>query len=400
MSDTPKVLPTVILLAPLVFSFAFAMDIYIPAVPAMTDIFHTTQANVQLTLSIFMLVSGIGQLFFGPLTDQYGRRLSILLSGLLFIAGSFLCVIAPSITWLIIARVIQAFGGCGLFVTTFAIVRDQFSGKDGAKVYSFLNCGIGMSPLFAPIIGSYLFHWFNWQAGFIFLTLMGIAILIIAMIKIKETHPLEKRVKIDTGVFLRYGRILTNRSFITYVFCASAGLMIFFVFFSSSPYIVMNLLHAAPQDFGYYFFAVGSTFFIGSLLSGKIAGAIGAYKTVVLGTLLMLMAGVLMLVWRYLAGVSAAEFLIPCMIAGIGGSFMMGAGVGGAMEPFGEIAGSAAAVAGCLEFLSSAILGSVIMHWPVRSTDPLSLTMIVLSFLALIGIGSYTRLKCGAQNRR
>lgn len=385
----PKILPIIFLLSPLVFSFAFALDIYIPAIPIMKEVLHTTQAEVQLTLSIFMLVSGLGQLVLGPAADQYGRRRLILGCIILFTLGSLWCTFATSINFFLIGRIFQAFGGCGMTVGSFAIVRDLFSGKESAKVYSFLNCGLGLSPLFAPIIGSYLLEWFGWRAGFIFLFIMGLIILTVSFFKIKETLVPENSKSMDWKIFTRYWNILIHPVFMTYIFCASSGMMIFFVFFSSSPYIVMNLLHAPAKDFGYYFFVVGASFFIGSLLSGKIAERIGVFQTVLIGTVLMLLGGILMIVWYKISGVSTAEFLLPCIIAGIGGSFMLGAGMAGAMEPFAETAGSAAALAGCLQFLSSAVLGSIILHWPVHSTMPLAGTMTGLSILSLAVIGVY-----------
>lgn len=382
-------LSIVILLAPFVFSFAFALDVYIPAVPQMKELLHTTQANIQLTLSIFMFMTGIGQLVFGPAADQFGRRKIAITSVVFFTVGSLLCAVANSIGILLIARVIQSLGGCGMLVVAFAIVRDLFSGNESAKVYSFLNCGLGMSPLFAPIIGSYLVSWFNWRAGFVFLAVMGMAILVVSIVNIKETLPVEKRVKVDKGIFLRYLEILTNSTFITYAFCATAGLTIFFVFFSSSPYIIMNLLHAPVEDFGYYFFIIGFMFFLGSFLSGKIAGIIGSFKAVLLGSSLMLLAGLSLWVWYQISGVSTYQYLVPCMLAGIGGAIMMGAGLAGAMEPFPEVAGSAAALAGCLEFLCSALVGTYVMHWIVQSTMPLAITMTSFSLLALIAIVFY-----------
>ncbi len=379
-----KVLTTVLLLSPLVFSFAFAMDIYIPAVPAMKELLHTSQDNIQLTLSVFMFVTGLGQLLIGPISDRYGRKLTVLWSIVFFIVGSSLCASANNISVLIIARAIQSFGGCGMLVTAFAIVRDQYTGNDAAKVYSFLNCGVGMSPLFAPIIGSYLLQWFNWRAGFIFLSVMSVIIFIVAICKIQETLPIEKRVKLDSSIFLRYWNILKNFNFLSYSLCSTAGLLMFFVFFSSSPYIIIKLLHVPVKDFGYYFFTIGATFFLGSLICGKISGRIGVLKTVLFGNAILFSAGILMFIWFYFNGVTAAQFLLPCMMAGVGGSFMMGAGLAGAMEQFGEIAGSAAAMAGCLQFFFAAWLGGYIMHWPVNSTLPLSITMIILGAITLI----------------
>lgn len=379
-----KILPMVLMLTPFVFSFAFAMDIYIPAVPQMKNFFHTSQSNIQLTLSIFMWVCGLGQLILGPATDQYGRRPLMIISVLLFIIGSILCTVAQSVGFLTFARVFQSLGGCGMLVTSFAIVRDQFSGRESAKVYSFLNCGLAISPLFAPIIGSYLSKWFNWRAGFLFLTIMSILILILALLKITETLSPEKRTRVDRKIFIRYWEILLNKTFIVNAFCSTVGLSIFFVFFSSSPYIIINLIKVPLQYFGYCFFMVGLTFFIGSLISAKTAERWGTHKTIIWGSSIMLFAGALMFVWYETAGLSLAQFLIPCMIAGIGGALIMGAGLAGAMEPFGHLAGSAAALAGSLEFLGSGLIGSLVMHLQVTSTVPLSLTMLILSALALI----------------
>ncbi len=107
-----KVLSTTLFLSPFVFSFAFAMDIYIPAIPTMKEVLHTSQENIQLTLSLFMFMTGLGQLVMGPITDQIGRRSLALLSVALFIVGSGLCALSNTIELLIFARMIQAFGGC------------------------------------------------------------------------------------------------------------------------------------------------------------------------------------------------------------------------------------------------------------------------------------------------
>lgn len=379
-----KVISTILLLAPFVFSFAFAMDIYIPAIPKMKEVLNTSQANIQLTLSLFMFMTGIGQLVFGPITDQFGRRRTAILSVAFFIFGSGLCAMANSIQLLIAARVIQAFGGCGMLVVSFAAVRDQFSGNELAKVYSFLNCAIGMSPLFAPIIGSYLYDWFGWRAGFIFLTIMGVIIFFTACFRMNETLPIENRVKINADVFYRYWKVVKNGTFMSYAFSGTAGLMTFFVFFSSSPYIIINLLHAPVKYFGYYFFTVGATFFLGSLICGKIAYRIGPFKAVIAGSCMLLLAGLIMLLWYWISGISTAQYLLPCMLAGIAGAFMLGAGGSGAIEPFKDSAGMAVALVGCLEFLCAAIFGTVVMHWSVTSTVPLSLTMLGLSSLVLL----------------
>lgn len=384
-------LKTTLLLAPFIFSFAFALDVYIPAVPEMIKVMHTDQAMVQLTLSVFMVTIGIGQLFVGPASDQYGRKYIALGSVILFTIGSIICATAHDIMTLIIARVIEALGSCGMLVTAFAIVRDRFTGDESAKVYSFLNCGLALSPLFAPIIGSYLITWFGWRSTFIFLSFLGLVIIVINLTLIKESLAKDKRLKLRSDIFLRYWRIVCNKQFFAYVTCGASGITIFFTFFSMSPYIIIELLHYPTKYFGYFFFTVGLTFFVGSLISGRLAGAIGIYKTCLLGSCIMLLAGISMFAWFHLIGFSAASFIVPSMIAGIGGSLMMGAGAGGAMEPFGEAAGSAAALFGSIQFLSAAIIGTYVMHQKIMSTLPLASTMTIFSVLSAVGLLVYKK---------
>ena len=120
---------TVFILAPIVFSFALALDTYMPVIPEMRQFFDTTPEMVQLTLSLFFLVTGFGQLILGPLSDQFGRYKILLLSVSVFLVSSLLCANAENITWMIIFRVLQGTGACGMSVSAFAIVRDAFHGK-------------------------------------------------------------------------------------------------------------------------------------------------------------------------------------------------------------------------------------------------------------------------------
>lgn len=386
-----NVLSIVLLLAPFVFSFAFAMDIYIPVVPEMREVFHTSQSNIQWTLTLFLIVIGVGQLFIGPLSDQWGRRWPLFIAVVIFILGSVLCAVSQSFISLLIGRVIQAFGSCGMLVIAFAIVRDLCDGNDAAKIYSFLNCGLALSPLFAPIIGSYLATWFGWRSTFIFLVIMGVFVAILVLVRLKETLEPARRSSVDSGIFRRYITMLCNPTFIAFTASTTAGMAMFFTFFSSSPYIVINLLKAPVAYFGYYFFTVGVTFFLGSLLSGKISDRFGPLKTAILGCILLVIAGAIMLIWNQSQGLSPASYLLPCMLAGIAGSFMLGAGAGGAMQPFSQNSGSAAALMGCMQFLIGSAAGSYVMTWPMVSTLPLAVSMMVFGGIALLALFIYAR---------
>jgi MFS transporter, DHA1 family, chloramphenicol/florfenicol resistance protein len=374
-----KVVQLVMILAPFVFSFAFGLDIYIPIVPQMTEIFQTSPALVQLTLSLFLLITGAGQLIIGPLADQFGRRRIFYIASLFYTCGALGCAFALNIHWLIFARIVCAFGACGMLVTSFAVVRDLYSGDTSAKMYSFLNGAIGISPTFAPILGGYLAVYFGWQSVFFFLALIGLASLLITKKCIQETHALEMRTKINGALLKRYASIFRHRQFIIYSALAGFAQGVFFGFFSISPFIIITLLKVPTEVFGYCFAVFGSVLAIAGLASGKIIERMGIERTIVLGIALMMTGGVSMLAWHYAASLTLSGFLIPMAIACTGAMFVLGSSASGAMEPFGSIAGTASAAFGSLEFGISSLVGSLLMLFPVNSTLPYGITIVLMA---------------------
>lgn len=375
-----KVYQIILLLTPFVFSFAFGLDIYIPIIPQMSQIFDTTPAVVHLTLSLFLSVTGLGQLFIGPLSDRYGRKIIFYLASFLYILGSLLCVVAPHIAWLIVGRLICALGACGMLVTSFALIRDLYSQEESAKMYSYLNGAIGISPTFAPIIGGYLSVYFGWQSIFIFLAFIGLCTLYVTWAFIEETHEKKKRVLLDREIFHRYWKIFTHTQFLIYTLIAGLAEGVFFCFFSISPFIIIDLLGVETQNFGYYFAVFGAVIAFGGLLSGKLIEYRGIQSTIRIGISLMLLGGACMLAWDYFIGLTFFGFLFPMALACTGAIFVIGACASKALEPFAAIAGTAAAALGALEFSIASIIGAMLMLFPVSSTAPYG-TIIVISGL-------------------
>lgn len=385
--------PTTIalILAPFVFSFAFAMDIYIPVVPEMRQVFHSNQFLIQLTLSLFILTVGLGNILVGPLSDKYGRTKVMLLATQLFIIGSIACALAPSIWIMIFARVICALGACGMLIVSFAIVRDLFSGNKGAQLFSWLNAAIGISPTFAPILGGHLAAWFGWRSVFWFLAILGIAVLIISLLLIRETLHKENRSNIDLEMFKRYFIILLNKNFLRYMLVGAAGVSICFSFFSISPFIIMSLLHISQQDFGYYFAVFGIVLILGGILSGRLVTKIGLDATIKWGIGLMCFGGLSMLLTNLCFGLYIALFLPSVAIACTGAIFCIGSAAAGAMEPFPDYAGTAAAALQAGQFIIASIIGTILMHFPVQSSMTYAVCILLVGFLSIIILYSTRR---------
>ncbi len=371
-------LQLVFILTPFVFSFAFGLDIYIPIIPQMIKIFDTTPALIQLTMSLFLLFTGLGQLLIGPLADRYGRKPLFYLSGLCFALGSVCCAIAGDIFWLIIARIVASMGACGMLVTAFALVRDLYSHEQSAKMYSLLNGAIGISPTFAPILGGYLFLYCGWQSVFYFLGGIGLLAFFVSKRFIHETLAVQNQIKLDRSIFIRYLEVIRHPQFRVYATLSGFAESIFFCFFSISPFIIIDLHGVPSHQFGYYFALFGCVIGLGGLASGKMVEKLGIISTLKVGIALMFIGGLSMLAWHMLA-LSLAGFLIPMIIACTGAMFLIGGATSKALEPFGDIAGTASAAFGALQFTFSSIAGSLLMLFPTTSTVPYGISILVLA---------------------
>ncbi len=365
----------VLLFTPFVFSFALGLDIYIPIIPNMVELFSTSKEMIQLTLSLFLFITGAGQLVIGPLADQYGRRNTLFASALLFGLGGLGCALSRDISYLIAARVVAAFGACGMLVTSFAIVRDLFCNEKSAKMYNFLNGATGVSPTFAPILGGYLFLYFGWTSIFFVLAALGALAWLLTYFFVDETHPEPLRVKVDREIGKRYLSIFTNRKFIKHALIGGFAESVFFCFFSISPFIIINIHGIETHAFGYYFAVFGLVIALGGFASGFIVEKAGIRKTQGLGASLVALGGASML----LLPESLFSFLLPMAIACIGAMFLLGASAAAALEPFGHIAGTASAAFGCVDFGIAALSGSLLMLVPITSSMPYAIALLLFA---------------------
>ncbi len=375
-------LKTILILGPMVFVFALSMDIYMPVLPAMKESLHTTQSMVQITLSLFLIVTGVGQLILGPLSDQFGRFKIMLLSAVIFFVGSVMCALSTSIEFLIFSRVVQALGCCGLSVVAFAIVRDVFSGKTSSMVYSFINAVISVSPILGPLIGVKLAMHFEWNAAFILLSILSLIIALMVLFFVKESLPVERRKKMTTSVFSRYAIVLKSLPFWAYSMTAVTGMSAFFTLFSMTPYIIHHLGYPITKIY-VMFGSAGVSYLIGCVFAGFVVNKLGVYKTAIFGVGCVFFAGLISLSVYSVYGLTLWCFFAPCFLATFGAAFTSGTGASGSMEPFYEIAGVAAAMFGTIEFALAGMIGSVAMLFPATTSLPIAITMIVVSLVAV-----------------
>lgn len=371
----------IILLTPFVFSFAFGLDIYIPILPEMSKIFQTTPGMTQLTMSLFLLMTGLGQIAVGPLADRLGRKAIFYGASFLFGLGAIGCAFASNIETLIGWRVVSGLGACGMLVTAFAVVRDLYSHAESAKMFSFLNGMVGISPTFAPILGGNLAVYFGWQSVFYFLAFLGAFAFLITFFFVKETNRSQVQ---GVSIKDRYRAILKEPQFLRYAFLGGLAEGVFFCFFSISPFIIIDVHGVATQDFGYYFAAFGAVIALGGFASGKMIDKKGIFTTIKFGIACMAIGGISMLLCHVFNPAAMSGFIIPMVIACTGAMFLLGGSASLALEPFGKMAGTASAAFGAIEFGLAAFIGSLLMLFSATSAFLYSIFILILSFLSLI----------------
>lgn len=373
----------IIALTPMVLALPLAMDIYVPAIPHLTKEFHASDTQMLMTLNLFMLSAGLMQLVIGPISDHFGRKRISVLMAFCFALGSLCCGLATNVNELVAYRIIQALGSCGMMVLGFAIVRDHYAGDKSAKAYSFLNGMISFSPIFATFIGSYLDLYLGWPSTFWALLLVAFPAIVTVGCWLDESLPANRRTALTTQVFAQYLHVVRNQEFAIYTLASAFGHCYFYLFCALSPYLIIRTLEIPQTQYGFYFCFMGISLLIGSFIGGSIVERLGIFKTCLLGYLLSLIGGLWMLIWYLAQGLSIHNFIYPMLFIGIGGTFCMGAGSGGAMAPFEEAKGAAAAAGGALRFLFAGIVGYFLISKTVSSTLPLAIPAVLFS---LIGI--------------
>src|SRR3984893_2745724 len=192
-----------------------SIDMYLPSMPLLEKVFNATTAQVQITLVTFLLGFALGQSLYGPITDRFGRKPPLYVSLALFIVSSAACALAPSIRIMSFFRLLQAIGACGGSVISRAIVRDLFPPSELRRIFSMLILVVGVSPVVAPMLGSYLLIWFGLKAAVVTQTLIGIACLAGMHFRLSESLPQSARIplRFDT-IVSAYSRLIKDKTFL------------------------------------------------------------------------------------------------------------------------------------------------------------------------------------------
>ena len=381
----PSTLVIISLLGALSVISPLSIDMYLTAFHHVATDFSVETAAISLTLSSYFIGLSLGQIFYGPLLDRYGRKKPLYYGLGLFILASLGCALAGSITILIAFRFLQALGGCVAGIASVAMVRDLFPADQCAKILSRLFLFIAVSPLVAPSLGALVVAVFGWRAVFIVMGVITGLILLLIHFKLPESHPADPTISLKPlPIVKEYLAILKHPRFATYSLAGAFSFAGLFTFVAGSPIIFMEGFQLSARAYSMVFAVLAGGFISGSQInvvllkkysSGTLFGALLIAQVVIS---LIFVIGAAQGWYGFYATLMLFFGLLGCT----GMSYPNAAAL--ALTPFTKNAGSAAALLGFFQLGVGSVISSAISLFAMRDSFPI---IAILAATSSIGLG-------------
>ena len=360
-------------------------DIYLPSLPAITVYFNTDNTTIQFSIAAYMFGFAVAQLLYGPISDRFGRRLCILWGLVVFMMGTIICVFAISPMFLIVGRLIQGFGSSACVVSTRAIGRDSFKGKQLAKISSLLMIGYTLLMSSSPIIGGYIEHYLNWRVNFMFLLIYAIMAFICAWFFLPETNRfLNSHATKPKVLFQNYVHIISNKVFLGSVICAGICYAGIISYLTAAPFLMQKIIGLSPLQFGWLSCVTAAAFISSGYINSKLISYFDIKILVYVGLTCALIAGSIMLLFAMLHIINILVIMVPVFIFVFGCGFVFGNVYMYAVTPFAKMAGASGALFGCLQIGLAVVASSVIAVLPETSQIPLAGMFVALGLIGLL----------------
>ena len=362
-----------------------SMQIFVPALPAIQRGFAVPTGVAQLALSLSILANAFATLSYGPLSDRFGRRPAVLAGLGLFVAGSVMCALAPTIDLLIAGRIVQAAGAAAGMVIARAIVRDLYEREHAAAMIAYLTMAMVVAPMLAPSVGAVLMDLSDWRAIFIALTLIGIVLLWSARLRLIETRPGSAGGLGWEGMMAGAGRLLRSRAFVSYVLQSAFSMSTFFAFVAGAPYFMIDVLERPATEYGLWFIVVSLGYMAGNFTAARVTGRVGLDRMILLGSVLAL-AGTMLALGLLLALPWAPALLFgPMMLSALSNGFAMPNAQAGAISVDPSLAGTASGVAGFTQLTCAALVSQAVGMLQDGTPYPMLAFMVGCAVLSLLG---------------
>jgi MFS transporter, DHA1 family, multidrug resistance protein len=379
---TPPHIMTLILIAGLA---ALSLNVFLPSLPSMAKHFGVEYQLMQLSVSLYLAMTAVIQVFIGPISDRLGRRVVMLGSVVVFILATLGAVLAPNFAVFLTCRMLQAAIATG-FVLTRAVVRDMVPQDQAASMIGYVTMGMSVVPMIGPVIGGVLDQAFGWQATFAMLGISGVALL--ALVWADQGETAINRAATLSEQLRQYPELLKSQRFWGYCLAAAFASGAFFAYLGGAPYVGTNVFKMGSATLGFYFGAPALGYLLGNFLSGRFSMRFGINRMVMAGALVTTAGLSLLLVLTAVGFGSANVFFGLIISVGLGNGLLLPSANAGLLSVRPALAGSAAGLGGAFAIGGGAALSALagVVLTPGSGTMPLILLMLVSSVASIFCI--------------
>ncbi len=383
MQDLPKSRLFLVALVAATALGPLAMQIFLPSLPSIQADLEVSGLVAQLVLSLSMASIAVSMLIYGPLSDRFGRRPMLIIGLVLFLIGSFVSTLAPTIGVLIIGRTVQAIGGAAPFALTRTIIRDLYGRERAASMIAYVTTAMVIAPMLAPTIGGYLNDLIGWRANFAFCGITGILVTILVITRLPETHHNRIRIPGIVSLFGTFAHLLRMPAFRGFALQSAFCFASFFSFAAAAPYVVIVVMERSASVYGLFFIVISLAFMFGNFIAGRISERVGIERMVLIGSSLAVFGTLSGLFCLVLVGWVPWALFGPTILLAIGNGFSVPNAMAGAISVDPRVSGAASGLAGFLQMLTAAAFAQLAGMWQNGTPFPMIGFMIAASVFAL-----------------
>jgi DHA1 family bicyclomycin/chloramphenicol resistance-like MFS transporter len=367
-----------------------SMALYTPAMPTLVSVFDTDVSAVKLTLTVYFLGFALAQLVCGPLSDVWGRRPVVMAFTGLYLVGCLIAVLAPSIHWLLVARVVQGVGAAAGIAISRAIVRDLFTGRQSVQVMNMIGLMLIAAPAMAPTIGGVTLEFLGWNAIFALMAVYGLVIMAIFHVAVPET--LVRNGMGDAPrrrLVASYATLVRDARFLRPAIVMACSLGSLYTLATVLPFVLIDRAGMTPVHFGLAMLTHSGAFMVGSLVMRQLLRSIDAHRLVPLGLALISGGALLLPVIAAFYEPSFVTVMGPTALFAFGLPFVMPSMMTESLAPFPHIAGAAAALSGFFQ-MAAGLIGSAAA---AAMGDAVLALVTIIPALALMAVLTHVALK-------
>lgn len=364
----------------------FTLQVLVPSLPAMGHDLGASTTTVQLTVTLYLIAIGAGQLIYGPLSDRFGRRPLLLGGFVLYAVASLAAALAPGVVGVVVARLLQAVGACAGVVLARAVIRDVWPRDQAASVLGYVSMGMTVAPMLAPVIGSLLEMRFGWRATMLACLAFAVPLAIACWYRLPETLAAPQKLPGLVAILGAYRGLWAIPAFRAHAAVTACSTGVFFAFLGGAPYVVVQGMGYSPFTFAVAFATVSVAFALGSWIAGRWAVRLGVLRLMSLGVGVNLVGSLLAAVVMLLLPPHLLGFFLPMALVAIGNGMLQPSAIAGALSARPQLAGTASALVGAMQMMAGALLTFVVGLVEFGTGIGTALTMAGASFGAWLAL--------------